>query len=154
MKIYCIRHGEAKTDLEDPRRPLSIQGNVDINKMADFMVVNGVCTSHILHSGVLRAEQTASIIAEKLNLTEMLEQCSGLDGGAPVQPMVDMINAWEDDTVVVSHLPFVSDLVSALLMDQENSQIVSFSPGTLVCLERCEQQRWLLSWVMRPEVLR
>ena len=37
MNVYLVQHAQAKTEQEDPERPLSEKGQTDINKAAAFI---------------------------------------------------------------------------------------------------------------------
>ena len=54
----------------------------------------------------------------------------------------------------VGHLPFVGKLVAHLIAGNENIGVVSFTPGTVVCLERDGNDIWSVAWVVRPELLK
>ncbi len=68
MRIYLVQHGEAVAKDVDPERPLSEQGHNDVEKIATFLGNTQLGMERILHSGKLRAEQTAEIFADKLLL--------------------------------------------------------------------------------------
>ena len=59
MRLYIVQHAAAKPKEEDPDRPLSAQGRVDIDRMATFLAGNDVAVGSIRHSGKTRAAQTA-----------------------------------------------------------------------------------------------
>ena len=68
MMIYLIRHGQ-----DDPNRlggwseyPLTDIGIAQVEAAADFLSTKGI--QEIYSSDIIRAKQTAEIIAEKLNL--------------------------------------------------------------------------------------
>ena len=50
----------------------------------------------------------------------------------------------------VGHLPFVGKLVAHLIAGNENIGVVSFTPGTVVCLERDGNDIWSVAWEVRP----
>ena len=55
--------------------------------------------------------------------------------------------------LVVGHLPFMAKLVSHLLVEDENRLTTAYQPGTVVCLERVDDDRWQIDWMIRPELL-
>ena len=63
MKLYLVQHGEAKSKDEDEKRPLTDQGRQGVERVAAFLKGAGVETKRVIHSGKLRAEQTAEILA-------------------------------------------------------------------------------------------
>ncbi|HDD66024.1 MAG TPA: phosphohistidine phosphatase SixA, partial [Nitrososphaeria archaeon] len=62
MKVYLVQHGEAKREEEDPARPLTEEGKREVEDVARFLAELGVRVDRILHSGKLRAAQTANIL--------------------------------------------------------------------------------------------
>ncbi|MGH8511675.1 MAG: hypothetical protein ACREUD_01825 [Gammaproteobacteria bacterium] len=55
--------------------------------------------------------------------------------------------------VIISHLPFLSLLVSLLVADDGDQPVVSFKPGSAVCMEKDEAGRWSTTLVVRPIVI-
>ena len=78
----------------------------------------------------------------------------GLGPLDPVVPLVKEIQNLSKYKMFVGHLPFVSKLVSHLITGNEDIGVVSFSPGTIVCLERDGNEIWSVAWVVRPELLK
>jgi phosphohistidine phosphatase len=154
MKIYCVRHGEAAESDVDSERPLTEQGTTDIESVARFMGEAGLHVDHMLHSPKLRAVQTAEIFAKYLKADQVNECASLLDEHNDVTPLVDMIPAWHGDTMLVGHLPFMYKLLSSLVLDQPDFYpIVNYPPGTVVCLDRYNNERWIISWLLSPQLV-
>ncbi|PHQ79708.1 MAG: phosphohistidine phosphatase SixA, partial [Coxiella sp. (in: Bacteria)] len=116
MKIYCVRHGQAEQPEVDPERPLTEKGQGDVESVARFMGEAGLHIDHMLHSPKLRAVQTADVFAKYLNAGQVNECASLLDEENDVDPLISMVPAWEGDTMLVGHLPFMYKLVSALVL--------------------------------------
>ena len=66
MRLYLVQHGEAVPEDADPSRPLSETGNRDVARVAAFLATADIRVSRVLHSGKLRAGQTAELCAAKL----------------------------------------------------------------------------------------
>jgi len=62
MRLYLVQHGEAKREEEDPSRPLTENGRREVEIVAKFLSEAGIKIDKILHSGKLRAAQTAEIL--------------------------------------------------------------------------------------------
>lgn len=154
MKLYCVRHGEAMSAEVDPERGLTDQGKDEVAAVAQQLLSHEIHVSHIMHSPKLRAVQTAEIFAAYLEVDQVSECVSLLDEDADVQTLVEMIQSWESGTMLVGHLPFMSKLVSALVVkDENNFPIVNFPPAALVCLEFYDHQRWIINWLLRPGIV-
>lgn len=153
MKLYLVQHGEACAKEVDPERPLTEQGRADVERLAGFLKRAGIRVDRVVHSGKLRAMQTAQILAGAIASGIELET-SGLLNPNDNPAAFD----WQDesrnrDTLLVGHLPFMAKLVSHLLVDDEERVIAAFQPGSVVCLEQVDNARWQLVWMIRPELL-
>ncbi len=154
MKLYCVRHGEACRSDQDPCCQLTSQGQKDVTRVARHLANSGVSIHQILHSSKLRAKQTAAILTETLQIASVTECPSLLDSEARVEDLLAMLPSWTEDTMIVSHLPFLPQLVNALILNDSNhSPIIHFPPATVICLERQDAQRWIVRWVLNPEIV-
>jgi len=106
-----------------------------------------------MHSGKKRAEQTAELLAAPVGAGQELEQTSGIDPLDPTDAFARTVSAWTEDTMVVGHLPFMNKLVSRLIVGDEALPTVAFRPGTVACLQRGDEGRWAIAWMIRPELL-
>ena len=61
-----MRHGEALSGTPDGRRPLSQRGRDEVIALAQLASARGVAVAWIYHSGILRAQQTAELVAAVL----------------------------------------------------------------------------------------
>jgi phosphohistidine phosphatase len=152
MKLYLAQHGNAVAKEEDPARPLSEQGERDVRSMASRLGDAGIQVTRVWHSGKLRAVQTAEILAKETLSGRKAECIKGLGPNDPVAEFATDADVWDEDTLVVGHLPFMSRLLSLLLVDDAGHELVRFSPGSVVCLERDATDRWVLAWMLRPEL--
>jgi phosphohistidine phosphatase len=153
VKLYLVRHGIALEAHVDSQRPLSEQGKIEIIRLANFLSPFGVLVSHVYHSTQLRAQQTAILLAATIAPGQEIATLEGLESDSSVELFYEQIGGWADDTLVVSHLPFVGELLAKLLGMRQNLSIVSWQPGTMVCLERTALERWLISWILTPSAI-
>lgn len=153
MRLYCMRHGEAENPEVDPQRPLTAEGRSRLHQLGKHLGKLDLHIAHILHSNRLRAVQTAEVIGEHVDHEDMCESASLLED-TDVGALVSDIRSWTDNTLLVGHLPYLARLVSALTLGQEDPYpIVKFPPGTIVCLAPYEGDRWLINWVLRPDIV-
>ncbi len=153
MKLYLAQHGEAETSEVDPERPLSGQGREDVQAMAALLASSGVRVERVWHSGKLRAQQTALILAGELLTAGKAEPIDGIRPNDPVEAFVADVDVWEQDTLLVGHLPFMARLVSLLLTGNPQRDVVDYQPGSVACLERRDADAWVLAWMIRPDLL-
>ncbi len=154
MHLYLVQHGLALPKEADPDRPVSPEGRADIERLGDFVARAGVQVARTLHSGKTRAEQTAAILASGLMPGGKPQAHPGLAPADAVEPVANEIRHWDVDTLLVGHQPFMGRLASLLVTGSAQRELVSFEPGSLVCLERGEGSEWTLAWMIRPGLLR
>ncbi len=153
MRIYLTQHGLAVPKETDPERPLSDQGRRDVQRLSILLKHAGVHIGQILHSGKLRAEQTASEIAGGMGLSATPRPADGLGPNDPVEPIPKLIAGWGGDTLVVGHLPSLARLASLLLTGDPDRPLLALQPGSMACLECDADGLWVLVWMVRPELL-
>ena len=153
MRIYLVQHGEALPAEVDPERPLSAAGEADVGRIAAFLRAGSVRVARMLHSGKPRAEQTAELLAAALGPEVRPEARAGLNPNDPTAPVAQEAAGWEQDIMLVGHLPFMARLASRLIAGREDGDVVAFRPGSVLCLERTEQGAWTIAWMLRPELL-
>lgn len=153
MKLYLIQHGEAMTKEENKDRPLNDKGINDIGRTANFLKKAEVTVDKIIHSTKTRAKQTADIIAKKLNPNKGVIQKEGIAPNDPICNIVKEIKGIDEDIMIVGHLPYLSKLAGALLVNSESADIVVFKQGGALCLEQPEDNLWHILWMIVPELL-
>jgi phosphohistidine phosphatase len=154
MRSYLVQHGEAVPEEIDPARPLSERGRADVRQMATFLAQGGVRPDRVCHSGKLRAEQTAEILAQALAPGSPLEARAGLSPNDPTEGIAHALEAGDQDVMLVGHLPFMARLASRLVVGRDDAGVVAFQPGSVLCLENADERRWTIAWIVRPELLR
>jgi phosphohistidine phosphatase len=153
MRLYLVQHGAALVREVDPARPLSEPGRQDVQSMADFLKAAGIRVERVWHSGKSRAEQTALLLAKAVLPRGKIEKVGGIGPDDDVAGFVSDADVWQQDILVVGHLPFLSRLVARLVAGDPDHEVVGFLPGSMVCLERCDVERWILLWMLRPDLL-
>jgi phosphohistidine phosphatase len=152
MRLYLVQHGEALSADDDPARPLSEAGRRDVAALARFLEASGLGIQRVVHSGKLRAEETAAILAPALAPAAAVESQAGLAPNDSVADFTRRAEDWHEDRLVVGHLPFMDRAVAYLVTGAEAPGVAAFRPGSIVCLER-EDDSWRLAWMVRPELL-
>lgn len=140
-----MQHAEAKSQEEDPTRPLSERGWEEIRKVAKYLKGHAdIHLKEIKHSGKLRAEQTAQVLAENLNPPGGIKEAEGLESMADVGLWAKRLAEIDEDTMLVGHLPHLEKLAGILVCGDENRKPVEFSKGGVVCLSR-KGSNWSVS---------
>ena len=153
MKLYLVQHGEALAKDVDPDRPLSDAGRSAVSAVGARLAASGLRVGAIMHSGKTRAEQTAALLAERLAAERPIEPRAGLNPNDPVAPLAAEAAAWHEDRMLVGHLPFMAKLAGLLIGGGDSPDLVLFTPGSVLCLERSDGGRWHIAWMLRPELL-
>ena len=154
--IYLCRHGEALSSQQDPNRALSAGGVADVQRMATFLSNEGaIRPAQVMHSGVLRAMQTADILAETVAPSLTPQKLDGLHPMDPTETMALAIRSWDEPTLLVGHNPFMEALTARLLTGDENGALLAFEPGTIAALAPITQDRsrFALLWFVTPSLL-
>ncbi len=153
MKLYLVQHAMPVSKDIDPGRPLSPEGEKDISKMAEFLRASDHTVSRILHSGKMRARQTAEILAEALLISGEVETTDGINPNDPVQYFSLRAHKFEHDTMIVGHMPFMAKMVSYMVTGNEDQAIVAYRPGSVICLKQNPEELWQIQWMLRPDTL-
>lgn len=153
MKLYLVQHGEAHSKTEDAERPLTKKGQRDVKALAKFLSLAAIKPDKIIHSGKLRAKQSAEILSNKIAPELTPESVGIINPDDDPKAFIWQDESWDHDTLVVGHMPFMSKLVSILVTETEAYKVVNFLPGSIVCVIRDEHQKWQIEWMLRPELL-
>jgi len=151
MKLYMVQHAMPVPKDIDPGRPLSPEGEKDIARIAEFMRASDHKVTKVLHSGKIRARQTAEILAEALLISGEVEVIDGINPNDPVQYFSFGVHKFKDDTMIVGHMPFMTKIVSYLVTGNEDEVIVAYRPGSVVCLQQDPEKTWQIQWMLRPD---
>jgi phosphohistidine phosphatase len=154
MDVYLMQHGEAAPAEVDPARPLTEIGRRSVGAVAAHAASCGVHIDRIVHSGKLRAEQTAAILAGALGC-DVVDQVEGLSPNAAVQEAADALvdPAEAGSLAIVGHLPFLDRFAALLVAGDCTAQVVAFRNGGLVKLVPAEWG-YAVAWAITPEVAR
>lgn len=153
MEVYLVQHGAAKSEAEDPQRGLTEQGQGNVERVAEFLAPLRLALDHIEHSEKLRARQTAEILAARLRPSGGTKEIRGMAPNDDVEPMYARLQREANPLMLVGHLPYLSRLVTRLLELGEDRAVLQFQMGGVVRLDRDERKRWVVRWVLVPELL-
>lgn len=155
MYLIIIRHGQAHDGEEDDFRQLTELGREQIKEAGLWLkknldMFNDI--SEIYHSGKLRAEQTAIILKEILELTTSLVPLEILQPNVSPGALIDKLHEMNNNAIMVGHLPHVRDFAYEILGFQ-NTQLIDkmmFHTGTVVVLRRAENYDWRVEDCFEP----
>jgi phosphohistidine phosphatase len=153
MRAYLVQHGKAKSADEDPNRGLSDEGRDEINRIAEFLAGLRISVSLIQHSGKTRAEETAHLLADSIRSTAGPSHSNDLNPDSDPTIAANFLKVYDDDIMIVGHLPHLERLAAVLLTGKPDCCPVRFRNGGVVCLEKESHARWSLLWAVTPDLL-
>jgi phosphohistidine phosphatase len=123
VRLYLVQHGEAKSEEEDPERPLTDRGASDVRRVVRQATGAGsVTVERIVHSGKTRAQQTAAAWGGVLGVP--VEEADGL---APLDdPAIwaARVTGKTGDLMLVGHVPHLAKLAGLLLAGDSDRPVV------------------------------
>jgi phosphohistidine phosphatase len=152
MDFYLVRHGDAKSEQEDPKRSLSDRGRIEVEKVARAAAAKDIKVSEILHSAKLRAKQTAEILASSLSPRSGVREIGGLSPQDDPFIIKAELEVAEEPLMLVGHLPHLGRLASLLVKGDPENEVVNFPPAAIVCLSHVKGA-WEVKWTLTPEKL-
>ncbi len=156
LDLYLVQHAEAKTKEEDPERSLTNEGRKAIEAVAAHCATLGIKMESIYHSGKLRAQQTAEVLARHLNAMEKVRAQPGLDPLDDVKPTQEWLARQSQQGVsaiaIVGHLPFLEKLASVLITRDEQAGVVAVRNAGVVKLIPKQSGLYTVEWILTPEI--
>ena len=157
MEIYFLRHGDAGTAEgwkgSDAERPLSKEGTARMEKEAAAIAGLRPALDMILTSPLLRARQTAEIVAKKLRLMKALfvEERLAPGLGTSLLRQILVEHHPSRSVMLVGHEPDFSTVISACI----GGGAVECKKGSLirVDIDDVPSLRGVLVWLLPPRVL-
>ena len=148
VDFYLVRHGEALSAHIDAQRPLSARGREQVTELAQLAVCRQVQVAEIRHSGILRARQTAEILAQRLTPSPGVRQSNGLLPDDDPEIGKAELDAVDQSIMLVGHLPYMNRL-AALLVERAAPSTIEFTPATMLCCSKVGAL-WQIEWRMAP----
>jgi len=121
MEIYLLRHGIA-ADIggkirSDSERPLTEEGFREMQAETRGIKRLGVELTAILSSPLVRAKQTAQVVADTLKISDKLRSCRALGIPAVRDALIEELGTFgsEDKILLVGHEPDMGHLAGFFL---------------------------------------
>jgi phosphohistidine phosphatase len=117
MVAYFLRHADAEPRTSsDHERKLTPKGLEQAEKAGKFIARCGLVPDIILTSPIMRARQTANIVAEKLGGAQ-LSQVEWLACGMTLETCLAELKTWKEkaSVLLVGHEPDFSEAIAAML---------------------------------------
>jgi phosphohistidine phosphatase len=163
MEIYLMRHGIAlsgeSTDApSDEQRPLTPKGVKRTRKAAKGLMAVRPSIDRLLTSSLVRARQTADIVADALRLKGQVEELTELAPGGDPEKLVGGLSDYQEcqGILLVGHQPGLGEIASLLLSGQTNLEI-NLKKSAVCCIEVVTfpaAGHGSLNWMLAPKQLR
>lgn len=156
MELYILRHGIAEPrelagGKDDGERALTREGERKMRQIAEGMKALDYSFDLILTSPLVRAEQTAAIVASVLRLQKRVRILPELSAGRRTKDLVEALREVAtsfEKVLVVGHEPDLSTLIVRLVAGEAN-MAMTLKKGGLVKLTvttvrhgRCAVLEW------------
>jgi phosphohistidine phosphatase len=148
VKIYLIRHAQAVDEgpgLVDESRYLSEKGRAVALAVGETLAKAGVELDTMLTSPLVRAVQTAELIARGIAFTGAVRVLASLAPGFSPQVTAERAAALGQSIALIGHEPQVSALGALLVARPSFPQ---FRAGQVALIERGQPM-----WKLNPETL-
>jgi phosphohistidine phosphatase len=158
MDLYILRHAiaeehDASAYPDDSLRPLTTKGTKRMHLAAEGMRALDLSFDVIYTSPFVRAKQTADIIANVFQLQKKVRETDTLSTSGDPEELIRLVQSGGDEfqsVLLVGHEPFLSDLISVLLVG-DSSLVLTMKKGGLCKLRvgifkygRCASLEWLI----------
>jgi phosphohistidine phosphatase len=159
MHVYVVQHGQALPKEEDPERPLSDAGRAEVERVAKHLAgrlgqAMTIPIAEVHHSGKLRAQQTAEILAQRIAQNATLRAIEGLSPNDDPRIIADRLEARRAEgtaLMLVGHLPHLQRLAGLLIAGSADARPIRFRNAGVVRLSW--DGRWSADWVLWPELI-
>lgn len=125
MILYVVRHAKAverNANLPDEKRYLTKKGRLALKKVPQQIIQYGPSPDVIITSPLVRAVQTAEILATDLKSKTSLVVSELLRPGANLEVFIRFLKKYKniDSVLVVGHEPYLSLLIAKLLKQEKS----------------------------------
>lgn len=152
MQHYLIRHAHAIDLAPDEARPLSGKGRTQAAKLGAFLRQGrGFAPDEIWHSSLLRARETAQLLAEAGAFTGLIKQVEGLAPENDPTIIARALAGSQRSIAVVGHEPHLGLLASLLLLAQPARPVVQMKKCAALAIDGGGAY-WQVSWHLTPEL--
>ena len=162
MMLYVLRHGVAEENAAeggDAARRLTPGGRKKMRAIADGLCAHGLRFDAILTSPMVRAAETAAILAEAMGGEPAPQELGALAQGLAPAETVRILRLFtrHRHVVIVGHEPGLGGVVALLLTGSPDGMRLVLKKGGLVALEVHDPARRggaVLRWMLTPRQMR
>lgn len=162
-ELYILRHGIAVDRgsagfSDDSKRPLTPEGKKKMKEIMTGLVNAGLDLDWIVSSPLVRARETAEIVADELGTRVPLDLCDALRPGGSPEDLIAYLakQASRKRVMVVGHEPDLSELAARLIGAGRHVQLAFKKGGCclITFLEFPPKSPGQLVWWLTPKLMR
>ncbi len=159
MEIYFLRHanaGEPKLNrAKDEQRPLDKLGIEQCHIVGRALAALKLELDAVISSPLVRAHQTAEIVAEELGRKEPIVIDDALRPDADYEQFEELLARHKDKDaiMVVGHNPSQAEFLNRL-MTGGDSEPIDFKKGAIARVDFESGKPAVLKWLMPPKVVK
>ncbi len=153
MEIFLVRHAHALDAEPDALRPLSKRGEQQVRTLAAFLGRSGQFQpAELWHSPLVRARQTATLLAVSLRLSAPLTLMPDLEPEDDPRAVARRIKAITHPLAIVGHEPHLSGLASLLIAGRPELPLFVMKKCAVLALEG-SGSHWQVRWHLSPDLI-
>jgi phosphohistidine phosphatase len=159
MDLYLIRHGDAESislAKPDHNRELTAKGRESIRKAAEMWKKIIKSFDVIASSPLIRAVQTAEIIADVFNYKEEIIVEKKITSGSKPEDLIDFIKSLDENNIaIIGHEPDLSRDLSALV--SSSGMYAEFKRGYIAKIKfdgKVKSSRGILEFLIPLELFK
>jgi phosphohistidine phosphatase len=159
MEIYFLRHANAgRPNInreKDEQRPLDKTGIEQCQVMGGALASLGVKPDVIISSPLVRARETASIVADEIGHREKIVLDNAMRPDAEYSDFQQLLARYKsaDAIMVVGHNPSQTEFLNRLLTGN-SSEAIELKKGAVARIDMEARKPAVLKWIMPPKVVR
>ncbi len=160
MVLYFLRHanaGQAKFDpLKDEKRPLDKLGVEQSHDVGRALAALDVKVDVIVSSPLIRALQTADIVAGEIGQRDKVFADPALRPEASFETFQELLQRYanKEEIVVVGHNPSLSEFLNKCLAESGSFRGIELKKGAIAKVEKEGRGAAALKWLLAPKVIR
>ena len=147
MQVFLVRHAEAIPEtvaVRDPHRSLSVVGRTQARALGDRMRWHDCAPTHLWTSPLVRAVQTAELVAQGMHCELPIESVPALAPDGLPRDVVAAIKGLPENTsvVIVGHEPGLSAIGALVVGDPAFAALAKAEAVRIYD----GQVRWRFTW--------
>jgi phosphohistidine phosphatase len=166
LDLIILRHGDAGKRLPDPikdyQRQLNESGKKEVLQVAKSLKKLSLKVEYVFSSPLIRAFETAKIVAEEYKLIKQLELWDELKPSGNKAILYDKLKKLSIDStiIVVGHEPYLSNMISDIISNNnynENRMNIILKKAGLSKIKitsTVPRLKGELSWLLTPKILK